>query len=244
MHLCPDMMQTHKRYMVKRPPVCQRMIETGNVSFNITKIFSNFPKYFWWQKCWKMGDKKGHLTPWWKSIFLAVAPDDENVEIISCDTAQAIKRFKEGDLDQIGDIKGAQLTEDKGPKFGRKFPANVSMYGKFLDNIFYGNFPENIFYGKFMWISVENFFYGKFMWISVEIFFYGQFMWISVEIFFMENSCDFLLKIFLWKIYRKILQNFVYIWKTHVKNSPFFWKKIFLTNSLTNTIGHIELAFI
>ena len=33
------------------------------------------------------------------------------MEIISCDTSQAIKRFKEGDIDQIGDLKGKQLTE-------------------------------------------------------------------------------------------------------------------------------------
>ena len=44
-------------------------------------------------------------------LFLAVVPDDENVEIISTDTVQAIKRFKEGDIDQIGDLKGQQLTE-------------------------------------------------------------------------------------------------------------------------------------
>lgn len=43
----------------------------------------------------------------WKTV----APDDENVEIISCDTVQAIKRFKEGDMDQIGDLRGHQLTE-------------------------------------------------------------------------------------------------------------------------------------
>ena len=36
--------------------------------------------------------------------------EEENVEIISCEAAEAIKRFREGDIDQIGDVTGKQLT--------------------------------------------------------------------------------------------------------------------------------------
>ena len=36
--------------------------------------------------------------------------EEENVEIISCEAAEAIKRFREGDIDQIGDVTGRQLT--------------------------------------------------------------------------------------------------------------------------------------
>lgn len=39
------------------------------------------------------------------------AMEEENVEIISCEAAEAIKRFREGDIDQIGDVTGKQLTE-------------------------------------------------------------------------------------------------------------------------------------
>ncbi|CAG5099324.1 Oidioi.mRNA.OKI2018_I69.XSR.g16447.t1.cds [Oikopleura dioica] len=37
--------------------------------------------------------------------------NEENVEIITCEAAEAIKRFREGDIDQIGDVTGRQLTE-------------------------------------------------------------------------------------------------------------------------------------
>ena len=33
------------------------------------------------------------------------------MEIISCDTYQAIKRFKEGDIDRIGNLTGEELTD-------------------------------------------------------------------------------------------------------------------------------------
>jgi len=37
--------------------------------------------------------------------------DDENVEIISCDAAEAIKKFKSGELESNSDLKGEQITE-------------------------------------------------------------------------------------------------------------------------------------
>ena len=70
----------------RKPPACQKTTGTGKVNLLTFK---------------KLDFK----------LNIAVAPDDENVEIISCDTVQAIKRFKEGDMDQIGDLRGHQLTE-------------------------------------------------------------------------------------------------------------------------------------
>jgi len=56
------------------------------------------------------GDEEAHSLPEddrdWKAV-----PEDENVEIISCEAVKNIKRFKDGDLDQIGEITGKQLTE-------------------------------------------------------------------------------------------------------------------------------------
>lgn len=57
------------------------------------------------------GDEEAASLPEDDRDWKGVTPDDENVEIISCDQVSAIKRFKEGDLDQIGDLKGQQLTE-------------------------------------------------------------------------------------------------------------------------------------
>ena len=37
--------------------------------------------------------------------------EDENVEIISCDAAEAIKKFKSGELESSSDLKGEQITE-------------------------------------------------------------------------------------------------------------------------------------
>ena len=37
--------------------------------------------------------------------------EDENVEIISCDAAEAIKKFKSGELESTSDLKGEQITE-------------------------------------------------------------------------------------------------------------------------------------
>ena len=48
-------------------------------------------------------------TPIFFSILGGV--EDENVEIISCDAAEAIKKFKSGELESSSDLKGEQITE-------------------------------------------------------------------------------------------------------------------------------------
>ena len=46
-------------------------------------------------------------------IFISIlgGVEDENVEIISCDAAEAIKKFKSGELESSSDLKGEQITE-------------------------------------------------------------------------------------------------------------------------------------
>lgn len=72
--------------------------------------YRNLPGYDTTAKTF-YGDDDAISMPEEDRDWKGAAQEEENVEIITCDAVQAIKRFKEGDIDQIGCVTGKQLTE-------------------------------------------------------------------------------------------------------------------------------------